>query len=81
MTIRLVCTALERYIYYIDTERGPKNITIFQKNFVGACPPPPPYQHSKRAAIRSLFLYEDDHFFILTCNITCNIFSKFFREA
>ena len=52
----LVYTALEPYIYYKDTDRGLKNITIFQNFLVGACP------RSKRAAITSLFLYGDDHF-------------------
>ena len=46
-----------------DTERGLKNITIFQNFLVGTCHP---YSHSKREVIESLFLYEYDHFFMQT---------------
>ena len=37
MTISLY--SLELYMYYMDTERGLKNTTIFQNFLVGACPP------------------------------------------
>ena len=56
----LVYTALEPYIYYKDTDRGLKNITIFQNFLVGACP------RSKRAAITSLYSIWRRSFFIPT---------------
>ena len=47
-----------------DTERGLKDITIFQNFLVGTCPPT--HIYSKREVIGSLFLYEYDRFVMQT---------------